>query len=237
MGLPATRSPSCGSRTARAASGRCGRTRSALRCSPSDSAARCTNSHSRFGNDRRSSFRPPPGCGARCRLGLPTGVEKGRWLVEFIVATWEELNHPCSERAVDHALGRAARRIDAHRDERAVLVHGDVHQWKCTSGPGGWRRVPASRPRQFGSGGPLNGRRRGCCAPRSTSSPAAARCSLSPTASPTSTSFGAGSAVQMTPSSSVSLAAATSLALVRTRATTAIRAATRMTSPTTNATV
>ncbi len=61
--------------------------------------------------------------------GLPTGADKGRWLVDFIAATWEDLDHPCSERAVAHALVCAERRISAHDDERAVLVHGDVHQW------------------------------------------------------------------------------------------------------------
>ena len=63
--------------------------------------------------------------------GLPTGAEKGRWLVEFITTTWEDLDGPCSERAVDHALACAARRIEAHDDERAVLVHGDVHEWNA----------------------------------------------------------------------------------------------------------
>ena len=63
---------------------------------------------------------PAPGC------GLPTGAEKGRWLADFITTTWTELDHPCSERAVHYALGCAARRVAAHDDERAVLVHGDV---------------------------------------------------------------------------------------------------------------
>jgi len=53
----------------------------------------------------------------------------GRWLSDFITATWLELDRPCSERAVEHALACAARRVAAHDDERAVLVHGDVHQW------------------------------------------------------------------------------------------------------------
>ncbi len=70
-------------------------------------------------------WRPAPDC------GLPTGAEKGRWLVEFITATWEELGRPCSEGAVDYAVACATRRIDAHDDERAVLVHGDVHQWNA----------------------------------------------------------------------------------------------------------
>ena len=68
-------------------------------------------------------WRPAPGC------GLPTGADKGRWLSDFITATWLELDRPCSERAVEHALACAARRVAAHDDERAVLVHGDVHQW------------------------------------------------------------------------------------------------------------
>lgn len=80
-------------------------------------------------------WRPAPDC------GLPTGAEKGRWLADFITATWEDLNHPCSERAVDHAIACAARRLDAHRDERAVLVHGDVHQWNALEAEDGFRLV------------------------------------------------------------------------------------------------
>jgi streptomycin 6-kinase len=80
-------------------------------------------------------WRPAPGC------GLPTGAEKGRWLADFITATWEELDHPCSERAVDYALACAERRVDAHRDDRAVLVHGDVHQWNALEAAGGFKLV------------------------------------------------------------------------------------------------
>jgi streptomycin 6-kinase len=80
-------------------------------------------------------WRPAPDC------GLPTGAEKGRWLADFIAQTWEELDHPCSESAVDHALTCAERRVDAHRDERAVLVHGDVHQWNALEAPGGFKLV------------------------------------------------------------------------------------------------
>jgi streptomycin 6-kinase len=61
--------------------------------------------------------------------GLPTGAEKGRWLVEHIETSWAALEQPCSRAAVDHALACAERRIAAHSAERAVLVHGDVHQW------------------------------------------------------------------------------------------------------------
>ena len=80
-------------------------------------------------------WRPAPGS------GLPTGAEKSRWLADFITATWEELDHPCSERAIDHAIACAARRGDAHRDERAVLVHGDVHQWNALEAPDGFKLV------------------------------------------------------------------------------------------------
>lgn len=80
-------------------------------------------------------WRPAPDC------GLPTGAEKGRWLADFITATWEELDHPCSERAIDYALTCAERRVSAHRDERAVLVHGDVHQWNALEAPGGFKLV------------------------------------------------------------------------------------------------
>ena len=80
-------------------------------------------------------WRPAPSC------GLPTGAEKGRWLIDFIESTWEALDHPCSERAVDQALACAGRRIDAHDDERAVLVHGDVHQWNALESSGGFKLV------------------------------------------------------------------------------------------------
>jgi streptomycin 6-kinase len=63
--------------------------------------------------------------------GLPTGAAKAAWLSEFITATWAELGEPCSRRTVDHAVGCAERRRAAHDDERAVLVHGDVHQWNA----------------------------------------------------------------------------------------------------------
>lgn len=80
-------------------------------------------------------WRPAPGS------GLPSGAQKGRWLTELIIETWHELDRPCSERAVDHALAAAERRIAAHDDERAVLVHGDVHQWNALEANGGFKLV------------------------------------------------------------------------------------------------
>ncbi|MGI8693896.1 MAG: aminoglycoside phosphotransferase family protein [Geodermatophilaceae bacterium] len=62
-------------------------------------------------------WRPAPGC------GLPTGATKGRWLIDHITAAWSNLGEPCSEQTVAQALACAERRIAAHDDERAVLVH------------------------------------------------------------------------------------------------------------------
>ncbi len=73
--------------------------------------------------------------------GLPTGAEKGRWLIEFILKSWEELGRPCSERAVTYAVACAERRIAAHDDERAVLVHGDIHQWNALQAGDGHKLV------------------------------------------------------------------------------------------------
>jgi streptomycin 6-kinase len=61
--------------------------------------------------------------------GFMTGAEKGTWLIDYITTSWEQLDRPCSERAVAYAVECAERRIAAHDDERAVLVHGDVHEW------------------------------------------------------------------------------------------------------------
>jgi streptomycin 6-kinase len=80
-------------------------------------------------------WRPAPGC------GLPTGADHGRFLIDFITRTWTELDRPCSARAVDYALACAARRISGHDDERAVLVHGDVHQWNVLEASGGYKLV------------------------------------------------------------------------------------------------
>jgi streptomycin 6-kinase len=73
--------------------------------------------------------------------GLPTGAQKGQYLMEFITRLWEELDQPCSQRAVEHALRCAERRIAAHDDERAVLVHGDVHQWNALQSGDGFKLV------------------------------------------------------------------------------------------------
>jgi streptomycin 6-kinase len=80
-------------------------------------------------------WRPAPGC------GLPTGADKARWLADFIVTSWEELGRPCSEKTVDYALACARRRGQSHRDERSVLVHGDVHQLNALQHDGGFKLI------------------------------------------------------------------------------------------------
>lgn len=80
-------------------------------------------------------WRPATGC------GLPTGAEKADWLGQFITQTWEETDRPCSLRSVEHTLRCVARRRNAHDDERAVLVHGDVHQWNALEASAGFKLV------------------------------------------------------------------------------------------------
>jgi streptomycin 6-kinase len=83
----------------------------------------------------RRVWRPAPDC------GLPTGAEKARALAEFITTMWEEVDRPCTRRAVDHALACATRRGATHRDETAVLAHGDVHQWNALEAGDGFKLV------------------------------------------------------------------------------------------------
>ncbi len=73
--------------------------------------------------------------------GLRTGAQKGRWLAEFIVEKWQQLDRPCSEHTVQHALDCAARRVAAYDDDRAVLVHGDVHEWNALQAGSSWKLV------------------------------------------------------------------------------------------------
>jgi streptomycin 6-kinase len=73
----------------------------------------------------RRVWRPAPDA------GLPTGAVKAAWLADHVTRRWAELDRPCSEAAVDQALACAERRRRAHDDERAVLVHGDVHAWNA----------------------------------------------------------------------------------------------------------
>ena len=80
-------------------------------------------------------WRPAPDC------GLPDGAAKGHMLIEMVHRLWAELDRPCSERAVDHAVACATRRIAAHDAERARLVHGDVHEWNALQSGDGFKLV------------------------------------------------------------------------------------------------
>ncbi len=95
-------------------------------------------------------WRPAPDC------GLPSGAEKGQSLIDFIIATWEQLSRPCEERVIEHAIACASRRITAHDDERAVLVHGDVHEWNALESAG---RFQAGRSRRPAHGARVRSRR------------------------------------------------------------------------------
>ncbi len=74
-------------------------------------------------------------------MDLPTGTDKAHDLMEFIEASWHELGGPCSRAAVDHAAACARRRAAAHDPARAVLVHGDVHQWNALRSADGFALV------------------------------------------------------------------------------------------------
>ena len=67
----------------------------------------------------------------RPATGLPTGADKGRWLISYILQQWKALDRPCPARTVEHAVAAAESRIRAHDRSRAVLVHGDIHQWNA----------------------------------------------------------------------------------------------------------
>ena len=73
--------------------------------------------------------------------GLPTGAEKATRLAAVVEASWDRLGRPCSERAVEVALADAAKRAAAYDPERAVLLHGDVHQWNTLRAGTDWKLV------------------------------------------------------------------------------------------------
>jgi streptomycin 6-kinase len=67
---------------------------------------------------------------------LPSGAEAARWHAGFISSAWEDLARPCPEAAVDLAVRCAAAREAAYDPGRAVLVHGDVHDFNALQVPG-----------------------------------------------------------------------------------------------------
>jgi streptomycin 6-kinase len=69
--------------------------------------------------------------------GLPTGVDNGRRLVGCINRSAGRVD----DRTRRYAIACAERRIAAHDDARAVLMHGDVHQWNTLRSGDGWKLV------------------------------------------------------------------------------------------------
>jgi streptomycin 6-kinase len=76
--------------------------------------------------------------------GLRTGAQEARQLAAYVESSWDRLGRPCSRRAIDQGLAAAERRAAAYDPDRAVLLHGDVHQWNTLRAPGdevGWKLV------------------------------------------------------------------------------------------------
>lgn|GEM_PF-638907 len=61
-------------------------------------------------------------------VDLPSGADLAREYAALLPRLWEETGRGCSQATVDDALECIERRRRAHHDERAVLVHGDVHE-------------------------------------------------------------------------------------------------------------
>jgi streptomycin 6-kinase len=73
--------------------------------------------------------------------GLPTGADKAARLAAYVEQASERLGRPCAERTVEVALTGAATRAAAYDPDRAVLLHGDVHQWNTLRAGDDWKLV------------------------------------------------------------------------------------------------
>ncbi|MFG1994701.1 aminoglycoside phosphotransferase family protein [Actinoplanes sp. NPDC048988] len=80
-------------------------------------------------------WRPVPG------VSLPTGADVAARMAQSIERRWAEQGRPCRRAAVDQALRAAESRRRAQRSDRAVLCHGDVHQWNALWSPDGFKLV------------------------------------------------------------------------------------------------
>jgi streptomycin 6-kinase len=80
-------------------------------------------------------------------LDLPSGARKAAWLAGAIERRWHDLGRPCRPATIRHAVAAARSRQAAYDPARAVLVHGDVHQWNALrsgdgeGGAGGFKLV------------------------------------------------------------------------------------------------
>lgn len=62
-----------------------------------------------------------------CNTTFPNGDDSITWFREFIPTTWEELQHPCSERVVKQAFYFLQSREEHKNPADYVLLHGDAH--------------------------------------------------------------------------------------------------------------
>jgi streptomycin 6-kinase len=69
--------------------------------------------------------------------GLPTAVDKARWLADYIATSWGELGRPCGHQVVDRALAYCDERAGAFDPSQAILVHGDAHGWNTVEAGAG----------------------------------------------------------------------------------------------------
>lgn len=74
-------------------------------------------------------------------LDLPSGARKAARLAESIEPRWQRLGRPCRRATMRHAVAAARSREAAHDPARAVLVHGDVHQWNALRSGDGFKLV------------------------------------------------------------------------------------------------
>lgn len=59
--------------------------------------------------------------------GFPSGKESVAWFREFIGATWEKLERPCSHKVIEQAYSYLQSREEAINPAEFVLLHGDAH--------------------------------------------------------------------------------------------------------------
>jgi len=74
-------------------------------------------------------------------LDLPTGADRAAQLIRVIEQRWERLGRPCRAGTVRQAVAAARSRQAAHDPRRAVLQHGDVHQWNALRAGDGFKLV------------------------------------------------------------------------------------------------
>jgi streptomycin 6-kinase len=74
-------------------------------------------------------------------LDLPTGAARAARMADSIEGRWERLGRPCRAATVREAVAAARSRQAAHDSRRAVLVHGDVHQWNALRAGHGFKLV------------------------------------------------------------------------------------------------